>query len=255
MRTAWADDGPPDAPPLLLLHSLGSDRTGWQPQADALAGSLRVVRVEARGHGRAPAPPGPYTVADLGGDVLDVADHLDLDSFHVAGISMGGLTALWLAVHHGDRLRSLTAANTAARVGSAEGWQARIDAVRTDGLAGIRDEVVARFFAPGFGDRDPEALAQARDAFVRADDDGYAACCAALAAADLTDEVGSITVPTLVVGGAHDVATPPAQAEALHDAIAASRLLVLDDAAHLSNLEEPDAFTAALRSHVEAAER
>ena len=254
MITAWADEGAPDAPPLLLLHSRGSDRTGWEPQARALAGPLRVLRVEARGHGRAPAPPGPYTLADLGGDVLELADALGLDTFHVAGISLGGLTALWLAVHHGDRLRSLTAANTAARVGSADGWQARIRAVRDHGLAGIRDEVVARFFAPGFGERDPATLAQAQAAFVRADADGYAACCAALADADLTADVGSITTPTLVVGGAHDVATPPGQSEELHAAIPGSRLLVLEDAAHLSNLEQPDVFSSALQTHIAAAE-
>lgn len=254
MITAWADDGAPDAPPLLLLHSLGSDRTGWEPQAQALAGRLRVLRVEARGHGRAPAPPGPYTLGDLGGDVLELADALGLDTFHVGGISLGGLTALWLAVHHGDRLRSLTAANTAARVGSADGWQARIRAVRDQGLAGVRDEVVARFFAPGFDERDADTMAQARNAFVRADDDGYAACCSALADADLTDEVSSIATPTLVVGATEDVATPPEQAEALHAAVPDSRLLLLDGAGHLSNLERPDAFTAALRDHVAAAE-
>ena len=254
MITAWADDGDPGAPPIVLLHSLGSDRTMWQPQVEALRDDHRIVRIEARGHGQAPSPPGPYTIDDLGIDVLDVADELGLDTFHLCGVSMGGQTALWVAVHHPDRLRSLVAANTAPKVGSAEGWQARIDAVRTHGLAGIRDDVLARFFAPGFADADPTAFAEAQAAFVRADDEGYAACCGALATADLTDRVGDVTAPTLVVGGQHDVATPPDQARDLHDAIPGSDLLVLGGAAHLSNLERPTTFTAVLRAHVAEAD-
>lgn len=254
MRTAWAVDGPDDAPALVLLHSLGSDRSMWAPQVRALAGRYRVVRLDARGHGAAPAPPGPYAVGDLGQDVVDAADALGLGSFHLCGCSMGGLVALWVAVHHGDRLRSLTVANSAARVGSPEGWQARIDAVRAHGLAGIRDQVLARFFAPGFADRHPTEHAEAERAFARADDGGYAACCAALGAADLRGDVGTITTRTLVIGGALDVATPPQQAVELHDAIAGSDLVVLDGAAHLSNLDAPEAFTRALRAHLDAAE-
>lgn len=254
MITSWADDGDPAAPPIVLLHSLGSDRTMWQPQVDALRAGHRLVRVEARGHGQAPSPPGPYTIDDLGTDVLDVADELGLATFHLCGVSMGGQTALWLAVHHADRLRSLTAANTAPRVGSPDGWQDRIDAVRDQGLAGIRDQVLERFFAPGFPEADPGAFAEAQAAFVRADAGGYAACCAALATADLTDRVGDIAIPTLVVGGQHDVATPPAQARDLQDAIPGSDLLVLGGAAHLSNLERPATFTAVLRAHVAEAD-
>ena len=254
MRTSWTIDGPDDAPPVVLLHSLGSDATMWRPQVEALAGPYRTIRVDARGHGRAPAPPGPYTVDQLGQDVLDGADALDLGTFHLAGLSMGGLVALWVAVLHGDRLRSLTVANTAARVGSAEGWRARIDAVRAHGLEGIRDDVLARFFAPGFARSDPVTFAEAQAAFTAADDDGYASCCAALGDADLTEDVGRITTPTLVVGGELDVATPPDQARQLHDAIPGSRLVVLDGAAHVSNLDAPEAFTHALRQHLDAAE-
>lgn len=254
MRTISTVDGDPDAPPLVLLHSLGSDSSMWRPQAEALADAFRVVRIDARGHGDAPSPTGPYTVEDLGRDVLDVADQLGLGSFHLCGVSMGGLTALWLAVHHGDRLRSLTAANTAARVGSADGWADRVAQVRRHGLAGIRDDVLARFFAPGFAHRWPAAFAEAQQAFTRADDDGYAACCAALATADLRDEVARIAVPTLLVAGELDVPTPPSDAAWLHARIPDSRLVVLADASHLSNLDQPDAFTAALRDHCRRAE-
>ncbi len=251
MITAWRDDGPADAPPIVLLHSLGSDTSMWQPQVDARADRFRLIRLDTRGHGRAPSPDGPYALADLGGDVIDVLDHLGLDTVHLCGLSLGGLTALWVALHHPDRLRTLTAANTAARVGSAEGWAARIDAVRTHGLAGIRDDVLERFFAAGFDVAQPVAFADAQRAFTTADGEGYAACCAALGDADLRDEVQRIAVPTLVVGGVLDVATPPSDAEWLAARIPGAELVVLDDAAHLSNLDQPAAFTAALAQHVE----
>lgn len=255
MRTAWAVDGPDGAPPLVLLHSLGADRSMWRPQVDALAGPYRVVRVETRGHGAAPSPPGPYTLDELGQDVLDTLDAVGLGTVHLCGLSLGGLIALWVAVHQPDRLRSLTVANTAARVGTAQGWKQRIDAVQSHGLAGIRDDVLARFFAADFAQQHPAAFAEAQQAFVAADDEGYAACCSALADADLRGDVGAIATPTLVVGGALDVATPPGDAHALHDAIIGSELVVLDDAAHLSNLDRPDAFTQALRHHLDVAER
>ncbi len=248
-------DGPPDAPVLVLVPSLGSDHTMWQSQVADLARDHRVLRVDPRGHGGSPAPSGPYDLADLGTDVVEAADDHGVDRFHLVGVSLGSLTALWVAIHHPERVRTLVAANTAARVGTAEGWRARIDAVREHGLAGIRDEVLARFFADGFAARDPVRYAEAQEAFVRADDDAYAACCAALATADLRDDVHRITAPTLVVAGEHDVATPVEDAVWLRDHVPGARLVVLEGAAHLSNLEQPTAFTRAVRDHVDAAPR
>lgn len=245
-------DGPEGAPVVVLLPSLGSDHTMWRPQVTDLARDHRVLRIDPRGHGRSPAPPGPYALADLGRDVVVVADEHAADRFDLVGVSLGGLTALWVAIHHPDRVRTLVAANTAARVGTADGWQARVDAVRERGLAGIRDEVLARFFADGFADRDPAACAEAQQAFVGGDPDGYAACCAALAHADLRDEVARIAAPTLVVAGEHDVATPLQDAEWLAAHVPGSRLVVLDGAAHLSNLERPTAFTSVVREHLAA---
>lgn len=250
---AYTVDGPPDAPAVVFLHSLGSNVAMWRPQAEALAGTNRVVRIDTRGHGDAASPAGPYAVDDLGRDVIEVADAEGLDTFHLVGLSLGGLTALWTAIHHGDRLRSLTAANTAARVASSQFWQTRIDAVREQGLTGICDAVVGRFFSEGFADARPDWFAEAREAFVACDPEGYVSCCAALGDADLRDDVGGIDVPTLVVGGDQDVATPPADALWLHDHIEDSRLAVLPRAAHLSNLDRPDLFTQVLWSHLEEA--
>jgi 3-oxoadipate enol-lactonase len=244
-------DGPADAPVVVFLHSLGSDSSMWRPQAEALATTHRVVRVDTRGHGRSHTPPGPYAVDDLGRDVLAVADAEGLERFHLVGLSLGGLTALWLAIHHGDRLRSLTAANTAARVADATFWQTRAQAVREQGLEGIRDAVVGRFFASGFAEARPDWFAEARAAFVGGDPNGYIGCCGALEAADLRDAVEAIGVPTLVVGGDQDVATPPGDALWLQSHIGGSHLAVLPRAAHLSNLDQPDLFTQVLRSHLE----
>lgn len=244
-------EGPAAAPAVVFLHSLGSDSSMWRPQAEALAPSHRVVRIDTRGHGGSHAPPGPYTVADLGRDVLEVVDAEGLERFHLVGLSLGGLTALWLSIHHGDRLRSLTAANTAARVADEAFWQTRAQAVREQGLEGIRDAVVGRFFATGFADDRPEWFAEAREAFVGGDPDGYIGCCGALQDADLREDVGAIDVPTLVVGGDEDVATPPGDALWLQAHIGGSHLAVLPRAAHLSNLDQPDLFTQVLRTHLE----
>lgn len=253
MRLHVEVDGPADAPAVVLLPSLGSDHTMWQPQVADLACDHRVLRVDPRGHGGSPAPPGPYDLADLGADVVEAADDHGVDRFHLVGVSLGGLTALWVAIHHPDRVRTLVAANTAARVGTAEGWQARIDAVRDHGLAGIRDDVLARFFADGFAARDPATHAEAQATFARADDDGYVGCCAALSTADLRGDVHRITAPTLVVAGEHDVATPVEDAAWLRDHVPGADLVVLEGAAHLSNLERPTAFTRAVRGHLDAA--
>lgn len=244
-------DGPADAPAVVFLHSLGSDSSMWRPQAEALADAYRVVRVDTRGHGGSDAPPGGYTVEDLGRDVLEVADAEELATFHLVGLSLGGLTALWLAIHHGYRLQSLTAANTAARVADKAFWQTRAAAVRDQGLEGIRDAVVGRFFATGFADARPDWFAEAQRVFVGSDPDGYVGCCAALEAADLRDDVARIDVPTLVVAGDEDVATPPGDALWLQAHIDGSHLAVLPRAAHLSNLDQPDLFTQVLRSHLE----
>ena len=245
-------DGPTDAPALVLLASLGSDRRMWEPQAAALLDDFRIVRVDARGHGASDTPPGEYSITDLAEDVVELLDHLDLERVHLCGLSLGGLTALQVALDRPDRLASLTVANSAARVGSVEGWQQRIDDVTARGLAGIRDDVLPRFCAPGFDEANPIAWQQLQEAFTAGSDAGYAGCCAALRDADLTDRVQEVAAPTLVVGGELDVATPPAQQAALDAALPDSDLVVLDGAAHLSNLDRPAAFTAALRQHLAA---
>jgi len=243
---AWSDTGPVDAPVLVLLHSLGSDRSMWRPQVERLSIARRVLAIDTRGHGASTTPPGPASLDALGTDVIATVDHLGIDAFHVCGVSLGGMTALWLGIHASRRLLSLTACNTAAKIGDAASWNARIEAVRSAGMESIRDAVVSRWFAPGFADRHPDWFEEANNVFAHTDPEGYAACCAALAVADLREQVGGIERPALIVGGDLDVATPPESARWLHEEIRGSELEILADAAHLSNLDRPDAFTSRL---------
>ena len=246
LALSWDARGDAGAPGVVLVHSLGADRSIWDSLSGSLAATYRVVRLDLRGHGASPSPPGPYSLEELSDDVLGVADAAGLGRFHLCGISLGGLIGLFLAARHPTRLSTLVAANTAAKIGTLAHWDERSRAVRESGMDGIADTVVARWFAPGFASREPGKLAQARRVFASTNADGYVACCHALGTADLTGELARIEVPTLVVGGEHDVSTPVASARALHGAIRESQLAVLADAGHLSNLEAPAAFDRAV---------
>jgi 3-oxoadipate enol-lactonase len=190
-------------------------------------------------------PAGDYTIADMVAGVLAVADAAELNQFHYCGLSVGGITGQLLATQHPDRLLSVTLCNTAAKVGTPELWDERIHTAKTQGMGALVDGVIARWFSPDFEKRDPQHFNQARATLLATDPNGYAGVCAALRDGDLRDVVGSITTPTLVIGGINDQAAPIEQARWLHGQIAGSRLVELD-AAHLSNLDREAEFTAAL---------
>jgi 3-oxoadipate enol-lactonase len=241
---SWEIQGRPDAPVIVLGHSLGTDRSIWKAQAAAFEKSFRVLRLDLRGHGVSPAPPGPYALEGLASDVLRVADSAGVDRFVYCGVSLGGLLGLFLALRHPARVEALVAANTAARIGSETGWNDRIAAVRASGLGSMQDGVLERWLAPAFRTRDPLTVERLRRAFVATSPDGYAGCCGALATADLREEISAIRVPTLVVAGELDVATTVADAEFVRESIPKSRLAVLKGAAHLSNIDQSEAFNA-----------
>lgn len=243
-------DGPDDGPALLLANSLGTDLHLWDPQIAAWAQRYRVVRTDLRGHGGSGAPPQPYTLDDLGADAVAVLDAVGVGRAHVCGISVGGMVAQWLALRHPARVDALVLANTSPRVGTVDGWEQRIDAVRTGGTTAVRDAVIERYFSAAFRARSPEVVDRAARVLADVDDEGYVGCCTALRDADLRDEVGRITAPTLVIGGTEDVSTPPGDVRALHAAIPDSDLVMFDGAAHLSNLEEPERFTAVVADHL-----
>ena len=250
-RIAYRDEGHATGPAVVFSHSLGLDHQSWDSEAERLGERFRVVRIDTRGHGRSDAPRGDYTLEQLGRDLIAVADRLEIERFHTVGLSLGGLTALWLAVHEPYRLISATYCNTAAKLGTDTLWRARIAAV-ADGMAAIEDDVFPRFFTPGFADRHASTVERVRRVFLATRPHGYAGCCAALRDADLRAMVSAIETPSLIIGGLEDVATPPAQSRWLHGQITDSRLVLLERAAHLSNLERPAAFGDALVEHLRA---
>ncbi len=245
LRLHYRFDGDADAPPLLLSNSLGTDLDMWAPQIPALSQRHRVLRYDARGHGQSSVPPGPYTIAQLGRDVVALLDQLELDRVAFCGLSMGGMTGMWLGVHAPERLHRLVLANTAPRMAPLTLWNERIGKVNAGGMPAISAAVVARWFTPEFKSRDPAQVAALQAMMERTPAAGYTACCAAIRDMDQRDAVAAITAPTLVITGTHDAATPPADGRFLAEAIADARYVELP-AAHLSNIEAASAFTQAL---------
>lgn len=244
-RLAYATAGRPWRPAVVFAHSLGSDHRMWHPQIESLKSQYFIVSTDIVGHGESDAPEGEYSIADLAAAVIAVADAAEIERFHFCGLSVGGFIGQSLGIDHGDRLLSLTLANTAAKLGAPERWQERIDVATKQGMASLVDSVIARWFSPGFADNHADVYAGARETLLATDPTGYAGVCAALRDGDLRDAVPSITVPTLVIGGTADESTPVEQARWLHDQITGSRIVELE-AAHLSNLDREPEFTAAL---------
>lgn len=243
----WNEHGDPDAPALVLLHSLGTNGALWDGQAD-LADDYRLIVADIRGHGRSPVTPSPYHLDTLGEDVLAVVS--EIDRFHVCGVSLGGQIALWMAIHHPHRLQTVTIANSAARVGTAQGWADRATAIGEQGMDDMAEPIVGRWFTEGFAQRQPETWERALAMFRATDPEGYVACCWALAETDLRPDVGRIETPALIIGGSDDVSTPPEDAEWLAANIRGSRVEIIDEAAHLSNVEQPTVFNRLLRDHL-----
>jgi 3-oxoadipate enol-lactonase len=244
-RIAVRIDGALDRPPLLLSNSLGTTHRMWDAQMPALIEAFRVIRYDSRGHGQSDAPPGDYSIARLAADALAVLDSLHIETAEFVGLSKGGMVGQWLGAHAPERLTRLVLANTAAWLGPAQAWQSRIETVMRDGMGAITEAVLERWFTPGFRDQAPEAVAPVRDMLLATAPQGYAGCCAAIRDMDQRESLQAIRVPTLVIGGLQDPATLPAKAEEIAAGVADSRLVMLD-AAHLSNIEQPRAFTAAL---------
>ncbi len=238
-------DGRDGAPVIVLSNSLGADLSMWDPQIEALAREFQVLRYDTRGHGTSTATPGPYTIDRLGRDVVGVLDGLRIERAHFCGLSLGGMTGMWLGIHASGRVQSLVLANTAARIGSPDTYNARIEKVRAGGIASVSKAVLERWFTPAFIAQHPDRLAMMREMMERTPVDGYVGCCAAVRDMDQRDAIAQIGVPALVIAGMHDLATPAADGRVLADRINGAHYVELD-AAHLSNIEAAPAFTAAL---------
>jgi len=240
--------GDADAPVLLLSNSLGTSLEMWADQVAAFSSTHRVLCYDTRGHGGSPVSAGPYLVSELGDDVLAVMDALDIERAVFCGISMGGHTGLWLGTHAGARFAGIAVCNSAARIGTTQGWDERAAAVRRGGRQAMQELAASapeRWFTRGFAQAHPDVVSGARRWLEQTDPEGYAACCEALAESDLHTALADIAVPTLLLAGEADPVTTVADAQAMHDAIPGSTLATIP-ASHLSNIEAPQAFNRAL---------
>jgi 3-oxoadipate enol-lactonase len=246
--------GPPDAPWIVLSCSLGTDRSMWDPQVPAMCERHRVLRYDLRGHGASPAPVGPYEIADLGGDLLALLDRLEIERATLCGVSIGAMTSIWVAAHAPERVERLVVCCTSSRFGSpaADVYRERASVVRERGVEPVADGALERWFTAGFRAASPELMARVRRGLIETSSDGYAGCCEALAAMDLGPELGSIAVPTLVIAGAEDPATPPEHGRVIGDGIAGARFELIADAAHLANIEKAERVTPLMVGFIDA---
>ncbi|HJP79098.1 MAG TPA: 3-oxoadipate enol-lactonase [Pseudonocardiaceae bacterium] len=249
MRLAHRIDGPEDAPVLVLSNSIGSDWRMWDGLLPALTARFQVLRYDTRGHGTSEVPPGPYTIAELADDLIGLLDELGIDRPHLAGLSLGGMTGMWLAAHEPSRVDRMALLCTSALLGPAQMWHDRAALVRAEGTKAVADAGVRRWLTEGFIAEQPDAARWCRDMIAGTSDEGYAGCCEAIAAMDLRADLPAITAPTIVIAGADDPATPPSHAEVIAAGIAGAKLHVVPHAAHLATVEQPAAITDLLLRH------
>ena len=239
-------------PVVVLGASLGTDLSLWDDLAADLARDHRVVRFDTRGHGRSPAPDGGYTVEGLTADVVALVDELGVDRFAYVGLSLGGAIGQVLALTHPQRLSSLVLACTAPVFGEPSTWRDRAGLVRREGLEPLVGPTFERWFTEDFRASNPDQVGWVREMFVATPREGYAGCCDALAAYDVTDRLGRIATPTRVVVGAEDPTATPEIGRSMVAAIRDADLVVIDDAAHIANLARPAEFRSAVRGHLAA---
>lgn len=244
-RIYYRVDGNPRAPALLFSNSLGTTHELWDPQFAPFSDRFRIVRYDTRGHGSSDAPGGEYTLAQLGGDALAVLDAAGIARAHVCGLSLGGLTAMWLGLHVPDRIASLTLASTGARIGTAAIWQERIRQVQSGGLASIAEAGKTRWFTDAFRAAHPGLVDHHVRMLVAGPPGGYMGCCAVLRDTDLGEDIARIASPALVVGAVEDPVTPVANAELMKSRIPESEMVILPGS-HMINVEQADAFNAHL---------
>jgi 3-oxoadipate enol-lactonase len=249
-----ADDGCPlnvevegkdGAPALMLSNSLGTDLHMWDDQAAEFGKHFRLIRYDRRGHGKSGVPKGPYSFDRFGRDIIAILDALKIDKINWCGLSMGGMDGQWLGANAANRVNKLVLANTNFYYADKGPWTDRIKFVREKGLNQLVGPNMERWFTKAFRDRAPDAMARMTKMFTATNPEGYVACVEAIRDMDFRDTNPKVTTPTLVIVGTQDPATPPAAGEAIAKAIPGAKLVALD-AAHISNIEQPQAFTKAV---------
>jgi len=235
-------EGRDGGPTLMLSNSLGCTLQMWEPQMNVFTQLFRVIRYDRRGHGKSGVPPGPYSMERFGRDVLAILDELNIEKVHWCGLSMGGMIGQWLGANAPERF---ILSNTACYYPDPTNWHNRIKAVKEGGIAAVADTVIASWLTAGFREREPQITTNMRAMLVASPAQGYLACCEALSTLDQRALLGTIKSPTLVVAGRHDMATPVAAGEFIREQIPGATFTILD-AAHISNVEQPHAFTDAV---------
>lgn len=241
--------GRPGGPAIVLANSLGTDARIWDAVIARLADRYRILSYDKRGHGLSDAPPAPHALDDHAEDLEGLVDHLGIDGFALAGISIGGMIAQRVALRRPGRVKALALCDTAARIGTVASWNERIDAVQTRGIAAIADAILERWFTPAFRRDRTAELAGWRNMLIRTPAEGYAGACAALRDADLTVEIPAIGLRTLVVAGAGDLSTPPDLVRALADLLPDARFEIIPDAGHIPSIEQPEKLATLMEDY------
>jgi 3-oxoadipate enol-lactonase len=244
-------DGDASLPVLVLSNSLGTSLAMWDPQIALWRQHFRVLRYDTRGHGQSQVTPAPYSIPQLAGDVIGLLDQLGIQQAHFCGLSMGGSTFMWLAVHHPERVARLVLCNTGALIGTADAWTSRIATVQRDGVASIAEAVVSRWLTPEFAQANAAKVELLTAMLKATPDEGYAGACAAVRDNDLRAEIETIKAPTLVVAGTGDIPTPPSDARFMQSKINGAQYVEFD-AAHISNQQQPEPFGVAVLNFLSA---
>jgi len=241
-------EGPAHGPVVTMSHSLATDLAMWDVQAKALSGRYRVLRYDTRGHGGTDAPAGAYSLSQLADDARALLKALGIARTHWVGLSMGGMIGQTLALSSPEMFQSLSLCDTSSRIPAdmKHVWDERIATVDAKGMEPMVEPTISRWLTPKFVETHKDVIESVRAMIRRTPPKGYVGCCHAIKALDLTDRLKAITVPTLIIVGAQDMGTPLAASQAINQQIKGSQLVVLDPASHLSNLEQPEAFTKAL---------
>jgi len=239
-------EGPDDGPVVMLSNSLMSNFSMWDAQVPALARRYRVLRYDTRGHGATEASPPPYSIDLLVDDARALLDALNIGSVHFVGLSLGGMIGQLFAVRHPTLLKSLVLCDTSSHMPPEALWDDRIRTAENNGLDAMAPATIERWFTEPFRERNAAEIERIGRMIRKTDLAGYVGCCRAIQAMNQTAILSAITTPTLIVVGADDPATPVASSETIHRAIAGSELVILDDAAHLANIEQPEAFNRAV---------
>jgi 3-oxoadipate enol-lactonase len=252
IRMAYRIDGPTDAPVVMLCNSLMSTLAMWEPQMPALLERYCVIRYDTRGHGQTDTTPGPYSIELLADDAAALIDHIGLGPVHFVGLSMGGMVGQQLAVRNPDKVMSLSLCDTASEMPTRAMWEDRFTTARAEGVAGLVEGTIKRWFVESFIAREPAQIAWVRQFILDTKAEGYIACGSAVRDMSQTHILSSIAKPTQIIVGRDDPACTLAASQVLHAEIPGSVLFVIDDAAHLSNIEKPEEFNRLLINFIDA---